>query len=411
MNLAAALHKEPLPPRFFALDQAEEGAVLGWADPRLPTLRASLVGDLRAALRDAFRSLPPPGLLCGWLAYEAGAAFERMPVRAPAEAGLGHLWPCAGSLRLGPTGLRIEGDAAFRGEAAAFLASPTGRPREHRPQPGPPLVEAGQQQAYEAGVAQIIDLIGQGDLYQANLAWRSPPAAVDDDVALFLALRSANPAERGGLLRDEETTLISNSPELLLAVDRRADGALVARSCPIKGTVRRSAGPAAAEALWQSEKERAELTMIVDLVRNDLGRVAIPGTVKAHPRRLRACGDLLHAEQEVEAVLEPGADAIDAFAALFPAGSVTGAPKVRAMERIAALEPHPRGAYCGAMGFFAADGSARWNVAIRTLTLRQGLAHFHVGAGIVADSLPHSEWQETLAKAAALWTQLRGSPP
>jgi len=411
VTLSAVLHKTNLPTRFFALDQGAEGTALAWADPRLPSLPARLEGDLRGAIRDACRSLPPPGLLGGWLAYEAGAAFERMPRRDPAEVGLGRLWSSAGRLWLGVGEPRIDGDAAFAKEAERWLAASTGPPRAHRPPTGPPLVSPGQREAYEDGVAQIIDLIGQGDLYQANLAWRSPPTAVDDAVALFLALRTANPAERGGLLRDEETTLVSNSPELLLAVDRRPDGALVARSCPIKGTVRRSAGPAAAAALWQSEKERAELTMIVDLVRNDLGRVAVPGSVKALPRRLRPCGDLLHAEQEVEAVLEPGADAVDAFAALFPAGSVTGAPKVRAMERIAALEPHPRGAYCGAMGWFAADGSARWNVAIRTLTLREGLAHFHVGAGIVADSVPQSEWQETLAKAAALWTQLRGSPP
>ena len=146
--------------------------------------------------------------------------------------------------------------------------------------------------------------------------------------------------------------------------------------------------------------------MIVDLVRNDLGRVAQAGTVHAQPRDIRKCGDLWHAEQAVEAVLRNDADALDALAASFPPGSVTGAPKVKAMEVIHRLEPVPRGIYTGAIGWLSDSGDARLSVAIRTATVQGGRARFHVGAGIVADSQPQREWEETLAKAQALATSL-----
>ena len=151
-----------------------------------------------------------------------------------------------------------------------------------------------------------------------------------------------------------------------------------------------------------SEKETAELTMITDLVRNDLGRVARAGEVHTSCRRIRVCGDLLHAEQEITARLLPEVDAIDVLRASFPPGSVTGAPKIRAMEHIHQLEASPRGAYTGSIGCLFDDGSAHLNVAIRTATIRNGLAHLRLGAGIVADSDPNQEWLETLAKGQML---------
>ena len=146
--------------------------------------------------------------------------------------------------------------------------------------------------------------------------------------------------------------------------------------------------------------------MITDLVRNDLGRVATPGSVQASPRRIRQCGDLLHAEQEVSAELLPQADALTALSACFPPGSVTGAPKVRAMQLIHELEPVPRGAYTGCIGSFFDSGSAHLSVSIRTATIRDGRASFHIGAGIVADSCPSREWEETLAKGTMLYRAL-----
>ncbi len=142
--------------------------------------------------------------------------------------------------------------------------------------------------------------------------------------------------------------------------------------------------------------------MIVDLVRNDLGRVAAPGTVRASPRRIEPLANVHHAWQEVSARLEPGRDAWDALAACFPPGSVTGAPKVRACQRIRQLEDGPRGVYCGAIGYVGRDGSARWSVAIRTAVFDGDRARYHVGGGVVAASDPADEWWETVAKGRQL---------
>lgn len=151
--------------------------------------------------------------------------------------------------------------------------------------------------------------------------------------------------------------------------------------------------------------------MIVDLVRNDLGRVARPGTVRTGERTVRRCGDLWHAEQRVSARLRPDRDAVDAFAAAFPPGSVTGAPKVRAMQVIHDLEAGPRGPYTGALGVWFDDGSARTSVLIRAAQLGPEGARYHVGAGIVADSDPDREWRETCAKGSALGAALAGAVP
>jgi para-aminobenzoate synthetase component 1 len=250
-------------------------------------------------------------------------------------------------------------------------------------------------------VGTILEAIQQGEVYQVNLAWEHTDVLLDDAAGAWLAIRQSNPAHYGAYLRCGETEIISNSPELFLEVDR-ASGRFQSR--PIKGTA--PMVPGARELLESSPKERAELTMIVDLVRNDLGRVAQPGTVQAKARTIRKCGDLWHAEQAVTAKLRPGADALDALAAAFPPGSVTGAPKVKAMEVIHRLEPGPRGVYTGAIGWLSDSGDARFSVAIRTATVREGRARFHVGAGIVADSQPEREWEETLAKAQALAVSL-----
>jgi para-aminobenzoate synthetase component 1 len=213
----------------------------------------------------------------------------------------------------------------------------------------------------------------------------------------------------GAFLRlGPELAVLSASPELFLAVHARE-----VRSDPIKGTRRRDPDPAAdaalAAELLHSRKEGAELAMIVDLVRNDLHRVAVPGTVAVGPRRLTAHPTVHHAAQEVRATLAPGRDGWDAMAAAFPPGSVTGAPKVRACTRIAELEAAPRGVYCGAIGYAADGGDLCFNVAIRTAVWHAGAARYHVGGGIVADSDPTAEWWETVHKGAALGLALAGS--
>jgi para-aminobenzoate synthetase component 1 len=246
-------------------------------------------------------------------------------------------------------------------------------------------------------VEALLQHIRAGDCYQANLSWRCCGPTPAEPLATWLALRSANPADWGSFLKVDNQAIISNSPELYLSV--RGDRL---ESRPIKGTARLEEGERARRLLRESPKERAELTMIVDMARNDLGRVARPGSVHAAPRRLRPCGDLLHAEQPVTARLRPGLDALDAVAASFPPASVTGAPKVRAMELIHALEPEPRGVYTGALGWFDTDGCAALSVAIRTVIVAAGSTSFHLGAGIVADSMPEAEWRETLDKGRKL---------
>jgi para-aminobenzoate synthetase component 1 len=151
-------------------------------------------------------------------------------------------------------------------------------------------------------------------------------------------------------------------------------------------------------------KDQAELTMIVDLVRNDLGKVASPGSVQVGPRRIQRAGPVMHASRRVSADLLQGHDAVDAFTAAFPPGSVTGAPKVRSMEIIDALEPVARGVYTGAIGYFSDGGDSVFNVAIRTGVIGPHHTEFHIGAGIVIESEPEAEWAETHAKGEA-WLQ------
>ena len=352
-------------------------------------------------LREALAGLPAGAGLLGWIGYEAGAAVERMPPCA-APSALVRLWRVDGALvHEASTGRwQVRGAAAFREEARELLgAAPPSRPPLSGPRlaPEPP---PGTADHFQEAVRRALGHIASGDLYQVNLAWEAV-ADCPDPIAAFIALAQHNPARRAALLQREGRTVLSNSPECFLQVCEEPGGSRVTSS-PIKGTAARSGGHGALRALERSEKERAELTMIVDLVRNDLGRVALPGTVRPEARRIRACGDLWHAEQHVHARVRPGLDLVDLLAASFPPGSVTGAPKVRAMSLIQELERGPRGVYTGTLGWIGGDGQAELAVAIRTASVEGGRARYHVGAGIVADSEPALEWQETLAKAGAL---------
>lgn len=347
----------------------------------------------RAALaRPSPGDLPFAGGLVGWFGYEAGAWVERMPPPvAPPPLPLAWLGEARAAACLDRTSGRwhVAGDAdAVASIEAAMAAAPP--PREPGP-PGGRRVPKDDRARYEAGVRRILAHLRAGDCYQVNLSREVVVEDAGDPLDAWLRLRARNAARRAMLIETPAGAVVSNSPELLLSV---RDGR--ALSVPIKGTAPRSAPP---EGLLRSPKERAELTMIVDLVRADLGRVAAPGTVRAGPRRVGGVGHVWHAMQRVTCDLAEGRDAVDAFAAVFPAGSVTGAPKIRAMETIRDLEEGPRGVYCGAMGWFAGGGRAFWNVAIRTVTLREGRASLHVGAGIVLGSDPAREWEETELKA------------
>lgn len=394
----------------FWADHGRAWIVMGGLRDVGPTTADSWRAEARGALagaRPPASDLPFHGGRVGWFSYEAGAWMDRMPAppsapplplawlgSAPAAACLdrrsGHWW-VAGERAA------ADGIADTIADAIRAARDPAGPPAPSRGEPRGVRVPRDDRAAYEAGVERILGHLRAGDCYQVNLARRVEVGRVGDPLEVWLRLRASNPARRALLVETRHGAVVSNSPELMLSV--RGDRLL---SVPIKGTAPRRGGtgtPPEVAALLASPKERAELTMIVDLVRADLGRVAAAGTVRAGPRRVGAVGHVWHAMRRVWARLEPGLDAVDAFAAVFPAGSVTGAPKLRAMEVIRELEPHPRGAYCGAIGWFGAGGDAWWNVAIRTITIVNGDAEFHVGAGIVIGSDPAREFAETELKA------------
>lgn len=246
--------------------------------------------------------------------------------------------------------------------------------------------------------------IEAGDIYQVNLAHRFsavwPRGA--DPFALYLRLRECSPVPQAAYLALGERTVLSSSPESFL----KMSGSVV-RTRPIKGTRPRFADPVADERslreLMTSEKERAELVMITDLLRNDLGMVCEYGSVQVtgllQPETFE---QVHHLVSTVEGTLRSDVSHAAALAACFPGGSITGAPKKRAREIIAELEPAPRGLYTGAIGFLGANGESHFNIAIRTVTVEGGRAEFHAGAGIVTDSEPEREWEETLHKAAGI---------
>ncbi len=262
-------------------------------------------------------------------------------------------------------------------------------------------------------VARIKEYILAGDCFQALLARRITVPHDFLGLDLYRALRALNPSPYMFHLTMDGVELVGSSPELLVRV---ADGAVVVR--PIAGTRRRGATPEADEAMAQElsadEKERAEHVMLVDLGRNDVGRIAEYGSVSVTElMEVERYSHVLHLVSQVEGRLREGLSALDAFGATFPAGTMTGAPKVRAMQIIDELEPERRGPYAGAVGYIAA-GNRRMDLAItiRTCVIANGEASIQAGAGIVADSVPELEWQETESKARALLTaigQLRGA--
>jgi para-aminobenzoate synthetase component I len=259
-------------------------------------------------------------------------------------------------------------------------------------------------------VARAQEYISAGDIYQVNLAHRfraSWPEGADP-FALYLRLREASPAPYAAYIAQAGRTVLSSSPESFL----RMSGSGI-RTRPVKGTRPRFVDPVADERsireLMTCSKERAELVMITDLLRNDLGMVSEYGSVRVtgllQPETYE---QVHHLVSTVQGTLRPEVSHVRALAACFPGGSITGAPKKRAMEIIQELEPCPRGLYTGAIGFLGANGESQFNIAIRTLTVEEGIAGFHAGAGIVADSIPEMEWQETLHKAAGILAAARG---
>jgi len=265
-----------------------------------------------------------------------------------------------------------------------------------------PLVSSLPREAYAAAFQHVHDYIRAGDCYQVNLAQCFSAPAAGDPWLGYQALRIINPAPYSAFLNTPYGAVMSASPERFLKLERGS-----VETQPIKGTRPRAGHPRfdaeLAEALRASEKDRAENVMIVDLLRNDLSKNCEPGSVKV-PRlfAVESFATVHHLVSTVTGRLRQGRDALDLLRGCFPGGSITGAPKLRAMQIIEELEPHRRGVYCGAIGYLSYDGGMDLNIAIRTLVYAGGMVRFWAGGGIVADSKLEDEYQETFDKAAAM---------
>lgn len=260
--------------------------------------------------------------------------------------------------------------------------------------------------SYCQAVEKVINYIRSGDIYQVNLSQRFSIPFSGSPLALYRKLAGINPAPFAALLEWPEAALVSASPERFLHLQ---DNHVESR--PIKGTRPRGKTPVADQVLrdelWASAKDRAELTMIVDLVRNDLGRVSQAGSVQVPELfRLEKYATVWHLVATIVSRLQAGKDIIDLIQAAFPGGSITGAPKIRAMEIIEELEPVRRSVYTGSIGYIGFDGRMDLSIVIRTLVIKDATAHIQVGGGITMDSDPAAEYQETLDKALALFLSL-----
>ena len=254
---------------------------------------------------------------------------------------------------------------------------------------------------YLSAARRAIGYIAAGDVFQVNFAQAFEVATTRRPREIWMELQRRTPATYGAFIDAGDFAIVSNSPELFFRIEPLGDGRRRITTRPIKGT--RPRGPGMRDALERSEKDRAELAMIVDLERNDLGRICEIGSVRVvEPRAIEEHPTVYHGVATIEGLLRPDVTLADVFRSMFPCGSITGCPKIRAMQIIDELEPEPRGPYCGAIGYVDADGSAEFSVAIRTMTIRAGVARVSVGGGIVADSDPADEHRETIVKARAM---------
>ena len=384
---------------FVLLDDARaEGAVAArlFTDP-VETIAAPAAADIPALL-DALETAARRGLhAAGYLAYEAGKGLASAWRGAPGGSGdeKGEDGAPLGWFGLFSRMDRIDADAvaaALPDPASAWIGGVA-----------PRIAQADYQAAVEAALA----LIRAGDIYQANLTFRADVPVLGNPLAAYARLRRTARAGYGGFVWTGEQAIASHSPELFFALRGRQ---VMAR--PMKGTAARLADAAedaqAARTLAADPKQRAENLMIVDLIRNDLSRVAVPGSVAVPDLfRVESFPTIHQLVSDVAARLPDGAGAVDVLRAAFPCGSITGAPKIRAMEIIDTLEQDARGLYTGSIGFIEPGGDAAFNVAIRTLVFPRGggdlrdgrpRATLGLGSGIVADSRAIEEWRECLAK-------------
>jgi anthranilate synthase component 1 len=347
----------------------------------------------------------------GWLVYlgyEIAAEIEprlSLPPSADPLVALAIRTPAAWIRDRGSQRAWLVAEPGYEGlcdrfEAAVREAGPDAVPQpatEFRVREDPPA-------RFLTAVRRALVHIAAGDVYQANLSrqWDVETSQPLDPVEIYERLRRANPSPFAALLRHGDFALISSSPERLFSI--RADRV---STRPIAGTRPRGASPAADDALVRSlldnEKERAEHVMLIDLERNDLGRVCVGGSVRVDEyMSVETYAHVHHIVSNVEGRLRPGVTPVQVMRAMFPGGTITGCPKVRCMQIIAELEGTGRGAYTGSLGYLNRDGSCDFNILIRTLSAHGQALHFRAGAGIVADSDPDQELAETRAKAEGL---------
>ena len=382
----------------WACRRAAGGAQWRWGDP-FDALDAFVV-DARATYAGA-----DGAGIAALLSYDLKHAVERLPRRLPWPetpllfAAL-YDWTLCADHRGGRSWLAAA-DPARLDAQLAWLAGGGEVATSHLPSRRLDVTPLIGKEAYLGMLARAREYIAAGDVYQVNLAQPlDAPLGCADAAALVAAWSERYPMPFAGLLEGDGWTVVSNSPECLFSLD----GVRVA-SFPIKGTRR---AERAAE-LPGDAKEQAEHVMIVDLERNDLGRVCVTGSVEvATLGAVRAFPALAHLESEVRGRLRPGTSLAALLRATFPGGSITGAPKIRAMQIIDELEPAPRGFYTGALGWIDLDGRACFNIAIRTATLSPHGMRYWAGGGIVADSDPEREYAETWLKTETLMQALSG---
>lgn len=357
----------------------------------------ALLADELAARHIASEQPFPAGAAIGYFGYDLKNVVERLPSNAVDDLGLPHCW-------FGFYDNLLVFDHA---EKKLWEVGSTRIEHKDSPHPHPhrtvsDLVSDFTRDSYRATVLRAKQYIAAGDVYQVNLSQRFQCYVDVSAREVYLALRESNPAPYSAYLDIGEAQILSTSPECFLHVHDRH---VVTR--PIKGTRPRGATPQedariAAE-LLASPKDNAELVMITDLERNDLGRVCEFGSVRVSELvRVETYATVHHLVSTVEGVLRGNVGHVDCVRACFPGGSITGAPKIRAMEIIDELEPHARGVYTGAIGFLGFNGLTHLNVAIRTVVYQNGRLTFHSGGGIVSDSEPDAEYDETLVKARGI---------
>jgi anthranilate synthase component 1 len=394
----------------------EAGLAIGAERRPLPADGAELLAGLRAALAAApqpkpdIPGVPLAGGLVGYAAYDVVRYFERLPARARTDHGVPALHYVAPrsvlvfdhltrGIALLHAGEEAERRALKREVVRALRgALPNGR----RPGRYSPPAASWTREAYMAGVGRTQEYIAAGDVYQMVLASRFAGRHELDPFQAYRALRLINPSPYMYYCALGGIAVVGSSPEALVKLSGRR-----AQLRPIAGTRPRGSGPevdCAREAELRADpKENAEHVMLVDLARNDLGRVACAGSVTVDPyRAIERYSHVMHMVSGVHGDLAPGRDAFDLFAAAFPAGTLVGAPKVRAMQIIDELEPVRRGLYGGTVGYFGSRGDMDHAITIRTLVFSGDEYSYQAGAGIVADSVPVTEHEEVLAKSAAM---------